>query len=90
MGIACTLELKLKQERIRVLLVTASSGPTTSQAPYSPTVDTTSSPTYTSSPGCKDISDSVCRKLMSWNFCHSSKYDEDIRKLICPQSCKLC
>ncbi|VDM62831.1 unnamed protein product [Angiostrongylus costaricensis] len=27
-----------------------------------------------------------CTTLITWDFCHSSKYDEKLRKLICPQT----
>ncbi|KAJ1370208.1 hypothetical protein KIN20_031894 [Parelaphostrongylus tenuis] len=59
MGVAYSLALKSKQERISARLVIASSGPETSQTTSQSTVFTTSLPTNTSSPDCEDVSESA-------------------------------
>ncbi|KAJ1353306.1 Astacin (Peptidase M12A) [Parelaphostrongylus tenuis] len=64
----------------------ASSGPETSPTTLEPTVETT--PQTTANPNCKDSP--LCTTLMEWDFCKSPKYEEKLRRLVCPESCDLC
>ncbi|KAE9417720.1 hypothetical protein Angca_009914, partial [Angiostrongylus cantonensis] len=63
----------------------ASTVPETSPTTSSSTLPITSQSTNSSQAHCLDSS--VCTTLMKWDFCRSAKYDEDLRRLICPKSC---
>ncbi|KAE9416543.1 hypothetical protein Angca_010276, partial [Angiostrongylus cantonensis] len=74
----------------------ASTGPvitqTTSQQTSGPKTRPTFSPTPTSRPTspvtsppmtcCRDIK--ACSTLMTWDFCNSPKYDDELRRFLCP------
>ncbi|KAJ1346464.1 hypothetical protein KIN20_001245 [Parelaphostrongylus tenuis] len=98
-------ESKLKQGVIYVELVTVSTGtgptdtettddddetatePTEEPTPQ-PTERPATRPTATSRPGCKDSN--VCTSLMKWNFCKDPKYNDTLRRQVCPKSCGFC
>ncbi|KAJ1371118.1 hypothetical protein KIN20_033001 [Parelaphostrongylus tenuis] len=77
-------------------MCTASGGPDVSETTSARTSGPTSRPTSrlttpTTSPksSCKDRN--VCTKLVEkWNFCRDAKYDNELRKFLCPKSCGFC
>ncbi|VDM64837.1 unnamed protein product [Angiostrongylus costaricensis] len=52
------------------------------------TTEPTPAPTRTSAPGCRDSI--VCSALLKWDFCNNTKYDDKLRRQVCPKSCNFC